>query len=104
MPKKTNFKSSNGQKQSFAFTAPDALSVQLAGDFTHWKDEAIAMKRETGGVWKTNVVLMPGTHHYRFIVDGQWADDPECTVRVSNPFGGFNAVRQVGAVASKPTP
>jgi hypothetical protein len=29
-------------------------------------------------------------------VDGQWCEDPECTVRVPNPFGGFDMVRQVG--------
>ena len=96
MVKKSNSKSSgNGQRQSFAFTAPDALSVQLAGDFTQWKEKAISLKRETGGVWRTNVNLAAGTHHYRFIVDGQWRDDPECTVRVPNPFGGFDAIREV---------
>jgi len=101
MAKKSNSRNSgNGQRQTFAFTAPDALSVQLAGDFTHWKDKAISMKQETGGVWKASVVLPPGTHHYRFIVDGQWRDDPECTIRVPNPFGGFDAVRKVSGAPS----
>ena len=96
MIKKPNSKSSgNGRRQSFAILAPDALSVQLAGDFTHWKEKAISLKRDTGGVWRTTVSLAPGTHHYRFIVDGQWRDDPECTVRVPNPFGGYNAIRKV---------
>jgi hypothetical protein len=39
--------------------------------------------------------LEPGTYHYRFLVDGQWRDDPECTLRVDNPYGSNNAVRQV---------
>jgi 1,4-alpha-glucan branching enzyme len=91
--------SSNGQKQTFTFTAPDALSVQLAGDFTQWQAKAIAMKREFGGVWKATVALPPGAHHYRFIVDGQWQDDPDCTVRVPNPFRGYNAVRHVAGTA-----
>ncbi len=71
------------------------MSVQLVGDFTHWQEKPIAMKKERGGVWKVAVQLAPGTHHYRFLVDGQWRDDPECTVRVPNPFGSQNAVRQV---------
>ena len=40
--------------------------------------------------------LPAGKHSYLFIVDGQWCEDPECTVRVPNPFGGFDMVRQVG--------
>ena len=53
------------------------------------------MKKDRGGVWKVELELPAGVHHYRFLVDGQWRDDPECTVRVPNPFGGENAVRQV---------
>jgi 1,4-alpha-glucan branching enzyme len=81
--------------QTFSFTAPAATSVQLVGDFTHWKDKPISMQRGADGIWRTTVQLQPGTHHYRFLVDGEWRDDPECTIRVSNPFGGENSVRQV---------
>ncbi|MGO9585930.1 MAG: glycogen-binding domain-containing protein [Limisphaerales bacterium] len=95
--------SSIGLKQTFSFTAPDALCVQLAGDFTQWQEKAIAMKPESGGVWKATVDLPPGSHHYRFIVDGQWRDDPNCTIRVPNPFGGYNAVRRVGRTSSLQT-
>ena len=81
--------------QSFAFTDPAALSVQLVGDFTHWKDNPINMRKGLDGVWRTNVELEPGTHHYRFLVDGQWRDDPECALRVPNPYGTQDSVRQV---------
>lgn len=82
-------------KQVFSFRAPTALSVMLAGDFTHWQTEAIPMKRGKDGVWKATVALGPGVHHYRFIVDGQWQDDPECELRVPNPYGGHDAIRNV---------
>jgi len=36
----------------------------------------------------------PGKHTYRFIVDGNWCDDPECSLRVANPFGGEDMVRE----------
>ena len=39
--------------------------------------------------------LPPGTHHYRFLVDGEWRDDPECKMQVPNAFGTRNSVRQV---------
>lgn len=82
-------------KQVFSYRAPTALSVMLAGEFTHWQKEAIPMKRGTGGLWKAAVTLQPGVHHYRFIVDGHWQDDPECELRVPNPYGGHNSVRSV---------
>jgi len=83
-------------RQTFSITAPTALSVHLVGDFTHWQEKPMALKKGRDGVWKVTVPLSPGTYHYRFLVDGQWRDDPECTLRVPNPFGGEDAVRQVG--------
>ena len=83
------------KRQTFYFTAPAALSVQLAGDFTHWEAQPISMRRGAGGVWQATVGLEPGEHHYRFLVDGQWRDDPDCVWRVQNPFGTENSVRQV---------
>ena len=98
MAKKINSKSSGiGQKQTFTITAPGAVSVQLMGDFTHWQKNPISMEKGAQGVWRTTVELAPGTHHYRFFVDGEWHNDPECTLRVPNPFGEENMVRQVSA-------
>jgi len=71
------------------------MSVQLVGDFTHWKGRPINLKKDKSGVWTTKVNLAPGTYHYRFLVDGEWRDDPECTIRVANSFGSENAVLQV---------
>lgn len=89
-------KSSNGQKsQAFAITAPAALSVQLVGDFTRWQAAPISLRKDPDGVWRTTVELSPGVHHYRFLVDGEWRDDPECVLRVPNPFGTHDAVREV---------
>ena len=95
MAKKAKTKADNAP-QIFAIHAPAAMTVQLAGDFTHWQEHPISLKKETGGVWRTQVELPPGTHHYRFIVDGSWTDDPDCTLRVPNSYGGENMVRTVG--------
>lgn len=96
MAKKIHSKSSrNVRQQSFAYSAPGALSVQLVGDFTRWQERPISMQKDANGIWRTAVELTPGTHHYRFLVDGQWRDDPECIVRAPNPFGGENMTRQV---------
>ncbi len=83
--------------QDFFYSAPEANSVQLVGDFTHWQREPINLVKGANGVWKTAVALAPGTYHYRFLVDGQWRDDPQCTLRIPNIFGSHNMVREVRA-------
>jgi 1,4-alpha-glucan branching enzyme len=82
-------------EQVFTITAPGATKVALVGDFTHWQQRPLAMKPTGGGQWQVSVPLAPGTYHYRFLVDGEWRDDPECTLRVPNPFGSQDAVRTV---------
>lgn len=94
MARKTNNGSSR-KAQTFSFTAPTAMSVQLVGDFTHWTDQPINLKKDGSGIWRTKVELEPGEHHYRFLVDGQWRDDPECALHVPNPYGTQDSVRQV---------
>ncbi len=64
------------KRESFSYFAPTAGAVQLVGDFTGWE-------------------LEPGTHEYRFKVDGQWRDDEECAQRRPNEFGAQNCVREV---------
>ena len=64
--------------------------MQLVGDFTQWQERPISLQKGADGVWRTAVPLPPGKHHYRFLVDGEWRDDPECTLRTPNPFGGEN--------------
>lgn len=83
-------------RQTFSVKAPGANRVQLVGDFTDWQRSPITMAKLEGGVWQTTIALEPGTYHYRFLIDGAWRDDPECTLRVANPYGSENAVRHVG--------
>jgi chromosome segregation ATPase len=81
--------------QNFRLDAPDASNVLLVGDFTAWRKEPIQMKQGPDGVWSVTVDLQPGTYRYLFVVDGRWTEDPACTQRVANEFGGQNMVRQV---------
>lgn len=53
------------------------------------------MRKGADGVWTISVDLSPGNHGYRFIVDGEWRDDPECTIHVPNPYGGEDMIRRV---------
>lgn len=83
------------KKQTFSFTAPTAMSVQLVGNFTNWQQRPINLQKSPNGVWHATVELEQGEHHYRFLVDGQWRDDPECAMHVPNSFGSENMVRRV---------
>ncbi len=83
------------KKQIFSSRAPGATSVQLVGDFTKWQENPISLRKESDGIWRVSIDLNPGSHHYRFMVDGQWRDDPECSMHVPNAEGGQAMVRQV---------
>ncbi len=85
----------NPHKETFHFTAANAMSVLLAGDFTHWQASPVPLRKGPDGTWSASLPLAPGTHTYKFIVDGEWRDDPECTIHVSNPYGGEDMVRKV---------
>ena len=85
----------NKQNRTFSFNAPNAGKVLLAGDFTRWLTNPVPLEKQPNGTWRTTISLGPGTYHYRFFVDDQWRDDPECTVRVRTPFGSMNDVIQI---------
>jgi 1,4-alpha-glucan branching enzyme len=81
--------------QTFSFSAPEAESVLLVGDFTEWQQKAIPLEKDQSGLWTTTLKLPHGAHKYLFIVDGVWCDDPACTERLDNPFGGHDNIRRV---------
>ena len=90
-----NTSKQNQVKTVFTFQAPNATTVELAGDFTGWELSPLGLKKLKNGLWKTTVSLAAGCYQYRFLVDGQWQDDPACTTRVPSPFGVENCVRQL---------
>ena len=86
----------NGKrKEAFAIFAPSAEDVQLVGDFTAWQEKPIKLKRSKDGTWKATVPLDPGVHEYRYLVDGKWQNDPDCTETRKNAYGAENCVREV---------
>jgi 1,4-alpha-glucan branching enzyme len=71
---------------------PGATSVAITGTFCDWSPEGHPLNRDSHGVWKAVLTLPPGRYEYRFLVDGQWENDPACTERVPSPFGSENCV------------
>lgn len=87
-------KETKGTKKRAAFKldAPDAGEVFLAGSFNEWNTSNRPLKRDKQGVWATTIMLAPGAYEYRFIVDGEWWDDPKATERKANEHGTQNCV------------
>jgi Glycogen recognition site of AMP-activated protein kinase len=71
---------------------PQARSVAVAGTFNNWDCKKTPMVKDSSTGWKTTLTLLPGRYEYRFVVDGQWVNDPEAKESATNPFGSTNSV------------
>jgi anti-sigma factor RsiW len=76
------------------FTAPQAASVAVVGDFNAWNPERTRMVRlDHGGSWVAMLKLPPGVHQYSFVIDGKvWVADPGAKKSIDDGFGGRNSV------------
>ena len=75
---------------------PQAGEVRIAGDFNGWipdKDVDSHLAAQGGHrVWTKILHLAPGTYQYRYVVDGEWREDPENARAVAGPTGGRNSI------------
>lgn len=85
----------HSQAIEFKFQAPNATSVKLAADFTGWAQAPLEMTKSDEGTWTASVSLLPGEYAYRFIVDGEWSDDPLSSYTRPNAYGTANSVKRV---------
>jgi hypothetical protein len=60
----------------FGLYAPEAQAVFVAGSFNGWQPSAMPLEKQASGRWEVELMLEPGRHEYRFVVDGRWTDDP----------------------------
>lgn len=81
----------------FSLQAPDASTVQVAGDFSNWEPVTRLQDPDGDGVWTGRVTLRPGVHEYMFVVDGtRWVTDPRAERYTDDGFGHRNAVLALG--------
>ena len=65
----------NGTSVTFTYKNPDAQSVRVFGSMNNWSADYVMSKNEYG-VWTVTIDnLSPGTHRYKFVVDGDWILD-----------------------------
>ncbi len=80
------------RRVTFSFDAAGAKEVILMGDFNKWNPKTHSMKNTENGIWKKTVVLPPGKYEYKFLVDGQFKEDPLNDQTCPNCFGTQNSV------------
>ncbi len=70
-----------------------AASVEVLGTFNDWKKGSNPMQEKETGIWETELKLKaPGSHAYKFLIDGtRWTDDPGNIHKAYDGFGGFNS-------------
>jgi len=68
-----------------------ARIVTLAGSFNNWHQSRVLFERD-GDEWVCRIDLSPGTHTYKFVVDGTWITDPANPKTEADEFGNTNSV------------
>jgi len=78
------------------FRNAEARDVRIAGDFNGWvPDKGVRTRSEEAGgerVWTKILELSPGTYQYRYVVDGDWREDPSNPNRAPGRVGERNSL------------
>ena len=81
------------------FRDASAGDVRIAGDFNGWvPDKGVRSLIESEGhnrVWTKILMLAPGTYQYRYVVDGEWREDPTNPESGAGPTGEPNSILNV---------
>ena len=83
----------NCRKVSLQTTAEPGSEVFVAGSFNNWDPRQHRMIDNPGsGHCRITLLLPPGRHEYKFIVNGEWRTDPNCAESAPNDQGSLNSV------------
>ena len=66
--------------------------VEVAGSFNDWQPTQGKMTKQKNGSYRKRYQLAPGEYRYKFIVDGNWMEDPEAEGYAPNDFGTRDAL------------
>lgn len=79
------------QPVGFAYEAPRAKAVYIAGSFPPAWLKRYPMTRGPHGRWQTVLDLPPGRYEFQFLVNGTWHVNPDYST-VDDGLGGRNNV------------
>lgn len=81
-----------GKKRvNFSIRAEPGSEVYIAGTFNDWSPQKHKLIC-ANGVYSTSILLSPGRHEYKFVINDVWCIDPECVEWAPNGFGSLNSV------------
>jgi 1,4-alpha-glucan branching enzyme len=80
------------RRVNFSLEATEAKEVILIGDFNNWNPKKHPMHKDKNGMWIKTVIIPSGKYEYKFLVDGQWKEDPKNNQTCLNCFGTQNSV------------
>jgi len=87
--------STKGRKRvKFVVDAPADSKVCVAGTFNDWSPTKNKL-RYKDGTWTASLLLFPGRHEYKFVINDVWCVDPVCPEWAPNEFGSLNSVVSV---------
>ncbi len=75
---------------------PDAKKVVLSGSFNKWDEDLFRMKKSKD-CWAITLKIRPGEYEYKFIVDGDWIEDPDNPLKRRNEFNEYNSFINIKA-------
>lgn len=80
----------------FEFAAQQDSRVFIAGTFNGWNPTTHPLDyHPESGLFRATLLLEPGVHEYKFVVDGAWHVDVKCPHWVLNDNGTINSVIRV---------
>ena len=69
-------------------------TAYICGSFTHWQKVPMHWQQVgAAGEWVKMLDLTPGTHQYKFIIDGQWRHDHTAPTVLDNLGNVNNCIR-----------
>lgn len=91
--KKQYLKSKPICKVTFTVDAPDAKKVVVAGDFNDWNESEFELRKLKNGTFKGTMNLEKDKEYqFKYIIDGNWANEEEADGKVLNQFASNNSV------------
>ena len=88
--------SKKAKKVRFQLTTEPGSQVFVAGTFNAWDATKHPLSATPDSVLhQATLEIPPGRHEYKFVVNGEWRMDPECTDWAPNGHGSLNNVLMI---------
>ena len=85
------------RRVTFRLRAPQAKLVAVNAGFAQGNQP---MKKDGNGIWTKTVMLFPGKYEYKFLVDGEWKEEPQNDQKCLNSFGTLNNIFKLPSSSS----